>query len=220
MYIFLSHKCLDYIRLIILSIQLGSLFVLMICFCLKCFLPSFSRGCHCFVWDVWLNNMTFAHTHTKTPQSVLHCVIVSSEWRIMMSLLLFSAEGVKRERAALHYVWYLRYHGNPYWITQTCRRRTLDRGGETGDLHTPSFPDRQTAAAKKERRKWWECDINWFFPLSLLCFWLPGLMFLPVKLPSQAKFFTPVKINGKRTLNVVSHLSIINVENYRLYFFH
>lgn len=38
--------------------------------------------------------------------------------------------------------------------TETCRRRTLDRGGETGDLHTPCFPERQTAAAKKERQKW------------------------------------------------------------------
>lgn len=83
MYIILFHKCLDYIRVIILSIQLGSLFVWMICFCLKCFLPAFSRGCHCFVWDVWLSNMTFAYTRRRkqTPQSALHCVIVNSEWQ-------------------------------------------------------------------------------------------------------------------------------------------
>lgn len=184
MYIFLFRKCLDYIRLIILSIQLGSLFVLMICFCLKCFLPAFSRGCHCFVWDVCLNNMTFAYTRKKNPTkcaALCYCKRWMTDNDESPPLLCWGGEKGKgsaalRPVSALPRQPVLNY-------TETYRRRTLDRGGETGDLHTPSFPERQTAAAKKERQKWWECDINLFFPPQFTVFLAPRFNILACLTP-------------------------------------
>lgn len=162
------------------------IFVWMICFCLKCFLPAFLRGCHCFVWDVWLNNMTFDYTRRKEKKTtkcaaLCYCKQWMTDDDESPPLLCRGGEKGKgsaalRPVSALPRQPVLNY-------TETCRRRTLDRGGETGDLHTPCFPERQTAAAKKERQKWWECDIHWFFPPQFTVFLAPRFNYRACQTP-------------------------------------